>query len=235
MATTKSISQLDALAGSLPLEALIEVAMLSTTVTMTEVTISAAAADNSYNDSASGFVAAGFEVGNRVKVTGFTGNVVNNLFAAFITSLTTAKMTIGGADGDVIVDDTEGESVTITKWDTFRADILDVSDAMVRSPSIQSVVSAATVTPTFSNDMVTITAQAVGLTLGNWTGTPIPCWSLGVRIFDDGNAQTIAYDTQYRAMGVILPLTTVVGKTIYLGIIYNEVDDMFDIVSVNEE
>jgi hypothetical protein len=95
---------------------LIEIVQLSTTVTITATTLSALASDNSYNDSGSGFVAAGFAVGDRVRVTGFTGNTANNILVGVITALTTAKMTIGGADGDVIVDDAAGESVTITKW-----------------------------------------------------------------------------------------------------------------------
>ena len=81
--------------------------------TITGTTISAAAADNSYNDSGNGFVTAGFEVGDTVTVTGFTGDVANNISSGVITALTAGKMTIGGTDGDVIVDDAAGESVTI--------------------------------------------------------------------------------------------------------------------------
>jgi len=101
----------------------IEVSQLSSSVTITASTISALAADNSFNDSGSGFVTAGFAAGNRVKVTGFTGNTANNIFTAVITALTAGKMTIGGIDGDVIVDDAAGESVTITKWVSRRAGI----------------------------------------------------------------------------------------------------------------
>lgn len=80
----------------------------------TATTISAEAADNSYNDSANGFLLAGFQVGDIVTVTGFTGNVANNIAAATVTAVTAAKLTIGGTDGDVIADDAAGESVTIT-------------------------------------------------------------------------------------------------------------------------
>lgn len=99
---------------------LVEISQLSTTVKITAATISALASDNSYNDSGSGFVAAGFAVNDRVTVTGFTGNAANNIFVGKITALTAGKMTIGGTDGDVIVDDAAGESVTITKWVTRR-------------------------------------------------------------------------------------------------------------------
>ena len=71
---------------------LVEVSQLSTTVLISAATISAAAADNSYNDSGSGFVTAGFAVGDRVKVTGFTGNAANNILVGVVTSLTAGKM-----------------------------------------------------------------------------------------------------------------------------------------------
>ena len=56
MSTIPRITDLAALA-SLDGAELIEVSVLSDTVTTTATTISAAAADNSYNDSGSGFVA----------------------------------------------------------------------------------------------------------------------------------------------------------------------------------
>lgn len=104
-----------------------------------------------------------------------------------------------------------------------------------RKPSIQSVTSSATVTPTFTNDQVNITAQAAGLTLANPTGTAIPAWGIAIRIKDNGGAQTISYGTQYRAMGVTLPTTTVASKTLYLGCIWNSTDTKLDVVAVAQE
>jgi hypothetical protein len=123
----KRITDLTAAAGLTGAE-LVEVSQLSSTVTITAATISALASDNSYNDSGAGFVAAGFVVGDRVKVVGFTGDVANNINVGIVTALTTGKMTIGGTDGDVIVDDAAGESVTITKWGSRRATAQDIAD-----------------------------------------------------------------------------------------------------------
>lgn len=204
------------------------VSQLSASVTITGTTISALASDNSFNDSANGFVAAGFAVGNYVHVEGFTGNVANNIFSAKITVLTAGKMTIGGTDGDVIVDDAAGESVTITKWVSRRA-------AARLSPSIQSVASSATVTPTFADDQVNITAQAAALNLANPTGTAIDGWGIAIRIKDNGTARAITYGTQYRAVGVSLPATTVISKTLYLAMAYNAADTKWDVFAVAQE
>jgi hypothetical protein len=98
-----------------------------TPATITASTISAAASDNSFNDSGNGFVAAGFAVGMGVTVSGFTGNTANN-GTFVVTAVAAGKITIGGTDGDVIVDDAAGESVTITE--TERYDFLPVTDSI---------------------------------------------------------------------------------------------------------
>jgi hypothetical protein len=98
---------------------------------------------------------------------------------------------------------------------------------------VQTVTSSATVTPTSTNDLVIITAQATGLTLANPTGTFTEGQALMIRIKDNGTARTIAFDTNYRAIGVTLPTTTVISKTMYLGIIYNSTDSKWDIIGYN--
>ena len=97
---------------------------------------------------------------------------------------------------------------------------------------VQSVVSSATVTPTFANDEVIITAQAVNLTLNNPTGTATEGKSLIVRIKDNGTARSITFDTQYRAVNVNLPTSTTASRTLYLGMIYNATDTRWDITGV---
>ena len=98
---------------------------------------------------------------------------------------------------------------------------------------VQTVTSSATVTPVSTNDLVIITAQAAGLTLANPTGTFTEGQALMIRIKDNATARTIAFDTNYRAIGVTLPTTTVISKTLYLGIIYNSTDGKWDIVGYN--
>jgi hypothetical protein len=104
-----------------------------------------------------------------------------------------------------------------------------------RSPNVQSVTSSATVTPTFSNDMVKITAQAAGLTLANPTGTAIDGLGIVIRIKDNGTARSISYGTQYRAIGITLPTTTVISKTLYLAMVFNNDDTKWDVLAVGQE
>ena len=54
-----------------------------------------------------------------------------------------------------------------------------------------------------------------------------------IRIKDNGTAQTIAFDTNYRAIGVTLPTTTTISKTIYIGLVWNDTDTKFDVLGIN--
>lgn len=105
---------------------LFEVSQPSTTVKITAATISAAAPDNSFNDSGSGFITAGFAVADRVRVIS-SMHSANNLLIGTITALTASKLTIGGSDGDVIVDETAGAIITIAKWVTKRISANNIS------------------------------------------------------------------------------------------------------------
>lgn len=104
-----------------------------------------------------------------------------------------------------------------------------------RSPAIQSVTSSGTVTPTFDDDIVLITAQAAALALANPTGTPINGLGMVIRIKDNGTARAITYGSEYRAIGVTLPTTTVISKTLYLAMIYNDTDTKWDVLAVGQE
>jgi len=98
-------------------------------------------------------------------------------------------------------------------------------------PSVQSVVSAATVTPTSDDDFVVVTALAAACQFINPTGT----WAQGqafiIRVKDNGVARVLSYDTKYRELGITLPLITTASKTTYIGVIYNATDDKFDCIS----
>ena len=177
--TLKRITDLPA-ASTLSGEELLEVSQLSTTVRVTGTTISAQASDNSYNDSGAGFVAAGFAVGDRVRVSGFTGNVAKNILVGTITALTTSKMTIGGADGDVIVDDAAGESVTIAKWTSRRVEASDLAMGAAPTESLiiavgdeLTAITTGTAKVTFRMPYAfTLTSVKASLTTVSSSGTP---------------------------------------------------------------
>lgn len=102
--------------------------------------------------------------------------------------------------------------------------------------SVNTQASTATLTPDSVSHMYQITAQAAALAIANPTGTPANGQSMLFRIKDNGTARAISWSgTQYRAVGVTLPLTTVISKTLYIGLIYNSADTKWDVLAVGQE
>lgn len=130
---------------------------------------------------------------------------------------------------------TGAELLQLVQTGTDKQVTAAVLVALARVPAVQTVTSAGTVTPTFGNDLVTITAQAAALTIANPTGTAIPGLGLVIRIKDNGTARAITWGSQYRGIGVTLPATTTAGKTAYVAMIYNSADTTWDVVAVGTQ
>jgi hypothetical protein len=175
------------------------------------------------NTLVSGSAVANVGVQGRATGTG-TSNSIGGDFSAEGT--TANKYAVRLADGTQAV----GKYLKCVDTDG-KANWADV----VVNPRVQTVTSSATVTPTSTNDLVIITAQAAALTLANPTGTFVEGQSLMIRIKDNGTARAITFGADYRAIEITLPTTTVISKTMYLGIIYNSTDGKFDILGLNQQ
>jgi hypothetical protein len=103
------------------------------------------------------------------------------------------------------------------------------------APIVQSITSSATPTPTFADDILKITAQAAAAAIANPTGTAVDSKGYVIRIKDNGTARALTWGTQYRGIGVSLPSTTVIGKTLYIAWIWNVEDTKADVVAVAQE
>ena len=96
--------------------------------------------------------------------------------------------------------------------------------------------SAASITPNADiTDIYPVTAQAAGLTINNPTGTLTNYQQLMIRIKDNGTARALSFGANFRAIGVTLPITTVLGKTLYIGSVWNSTDSKWDVLAVGQE
>lgn len=104
------------------------------------------------------------------------------------------------------------------------------------TPRVSSNTSSSTPTPNAdTDDIYLLTALAAGATFSAPSGTPTAGQGLIIRIKDNGTARSLAFNAIYRAIGVTLPTTTVVGKTLYLAMLYNSVDAKWDVVAKVQE
>lgn len=101
-----------------------------------------------------------------------------------------------------------------------------------------ATVSTATLTPNPAiNDAFVVSAQAEGITIAN----PNPMVGVEdsrrmlVRLRDNGVAKSIAFGSDYRAIGVDLPILTSPGKWMYMGFVFNETDAKWDLVALTQE
>lgn len=103
-----------------------------------------------------------------------------------------------------------------------------------------STTSASTLTPNSDNyDVYVFSALAAGLTINADTGSPADGQRLTFRFKDNGTAQTLSFTTgatkAFRAVGITLPTTTIISKTLYVGCVYNAADSRWDAVAIAQE
>lgn len=152
-------------------------------------------------------------------LTSCTGLPVSTGISGLGTGVATALAANANASGGVV---TDAGTVTLTnKRITSR---------------VQSVTSAATVTPNAdSDDGVKVTAQAEALTMAAPSGTPTEMQKLTVRLKDNGTARAITWNAAYRDCGATPPTTTVLSKTTYVGFVYNSTDSKWDCIAVSTQ
>lgn len=148
------------------------------------------------------------------------------------THAATSKATPIDADEFPLADSAASYDLKKATWAILKATIKTYFDTLYAgiSPNVQTVTSAATVTPTDTNDCIEITAQAVALTIANPASTPINRHTLLFYILDNGTARAITWGSQYRGIGGTLPSTTTAGKRMYVTAIWNNTESKYDVI-----
>lgn len=140
---------------------------------------------------------------------------------------TASDLAIWNADGDLVDGPTPPSGTIIGTTDTQTLTNKKITKRVVTEAS------SATPTPNAdTTDIHTITALAENAVFGEPTGTPTNGQSIIVRIEDNGAARDLSFNAIYRfSTDLPAPTTTVLGKTMYLGFIYNSTDSKWDCVS----
>jgi len=87
-----------------------------------------------------------------------------------------------------------------------------------------------------SYDAYELTAQAAALSVANPTGTPTDFQMLMLRFKDNGTARAITWSgSEWRAVGVTLPTTTVISKVLYVLAARNVGATKWDVIATGQE
>jgi hypothetical protein len=165
-----------------------------------------------------------------VALAGPTGTVTHGLGNAATVSGSTKTVNIGTGG-------LSGSTTVIAIGSTAAPGVITVNGSY--QPLTASTTSGSTITPTAgTTNQYNVTALAASATIAAPSGTPVDGQRLTIRFKDNGTAQTLTWATTsgaYRAVGVVLPTTTVISKALYVGCIYNSQDSFWDVVAVAQQ
>jgi hypothetical protein len=145
-----------------------------------------------------------------------------------VTSVATGTGLTGGtitSSGTLSIDSTVA---TLTGTQTLSNKRID--------PRVTTAATASSLTPSIATaDVYAYTALASGLTINAPTGTPVDGDKLIFRLLDNGTAQTLTWNATYTVIGTVLPTTTVISKTTYVGCMYNANNTRWDVIAVTTQ
>ena len=141
---------------------------------------------------------------------------------------------IGGTQVPLAIGDLQGDAdvrydLPNTKWILMNPGIPPANRTVSTTNTATLVVNVDT------TDFSEITALAQALTISAPTGTAINGQTFMIRLKDNGTVAAIAFNTIFATGGVTLPTTTVAGKWLHLGFIYNSTITKWQLIGSAQE
>jgi len=110
----------------------------------------------------------------------------------------------------------------------------EIKYKLFRKPIVQTIVSASTVTGTTAQDLIEVTALAVGMEISNPTGAFTNGQLLEYKIKDNGTPRTLTLGSNVRNF-TTFGLITTASKWTRLVVEYNGIDTKWDIIGFNTQ
>ena len=134
---------------------------------------------------------------------------------------------------NIILRSVKGSPLTMNEFDS---NFTFLNTKLQRT--VNSVASAATITPAATDTQYDVTALAVDAIIAIPSGTPINGSKLLLTVLDNGTIRNLSWTGTaggWRSIGVTLPTATVAGKKFYIGAIYNGTSSYWDVVAVTRQ
>lgn len=169
---------------------------------------------------------------------GNNGLVVDMTSGATLANYVTVSPKVAGSSPVVAASGTDTNiDLTFTPKGSGRVNI--TTSIAPKVSSTTSVASPLAWNST-SFDTYALTALANALTISADANTsPADGQKMVFRFKDNGTARTLTWTTgatrAFRAIGVVLPTTTVISKLLYVGCVYNAADSRWDVIAVGQE
>jgi hypothetical protein len=192
------------------------------------------------NISVTGNVTAGYFIGDGSLLTGLPAgysdaNVVTLLSAFGSNTISTSGNV---STGNIVTGTGTGGNITgvnIMSANVFIGDGGNLTNLPSSGLVVDSMTSGANITASVNDTQYNVTALAVSANVTAPTGVAQDGQKLTYRIVDNGTPQALSWDPIYQVIGVTLPTTTVASKYVYVGVIYNDQDTTWDVVSVAQQ
>jgi hypothetical protein len=156
-------------------------------------------------------------------------------------SLSAGELVVNTADGKLYFKDSGGAVQVLAQINQATIDGIETltNKRITQRCNAQTTTASPFAWNSDSYDQQSFSALANALTINADAGTPTDGQRAIFRIKDNGVARALTWTTGvskgFRAVGITLPTTTVINKTVYVGCIYNIADSRWDAVAVAQE
>jgi hypothetical protein len=125
-----------------------------------------------------------------------------------------------------------GEKVLMMSIGDTGANLVILGPIFASSPNSRTITTATTLVPLPPLHMVTALASALSIST---PGAAANGAKIMIRIKDNGTSRGLTWNAIFRPIGVSLPSSTIAGKQLYVGAIYNQEDSKWDVIAVTQE
>lgn len=173
--------------------------------------------------STTGNISAGYFIGDGSQLTGLPASYGNADVAAYLPTYSgNLSAGIFSSSGNVTANNIVNTRLVV-RTPSPNVSALDLGDGTISAS--MTINCNTTDQSNYSDNFVSLTVNAI-------TGSPFDGQKLTIRLKSTVGATSVTFAASFRAIGATLPSAMTINKYVYIGVIYNAADAVWDVVSV---